>query len=389
MRAFLHKESKMEITNNSPYYVKLAFKFLVIFFICYFIHVSKTILIPFSFAVLLAVLLLPIVNFLEKKNFSRALSIAIALLITVFCMAALIYFLSTQIARFVDDIPAIKKNLSDHFVIFQGWIKEKMHISFQEQNEYINQQANKLKESGTGYLSTTFFSITESVILLIILPIYTFLILYYRDLIRRFLFMVFRREHGEKIANVIRSSKMMIHNYILGVLIEMGIVAACNTIGLMILGIKYALFFGVLAAVLNIIPYIGMFTATLFTVLITLSTSTHSSDILWVIIIMYGIHIIDVNILMPRIVGSKVRINALISILGVVTGGALAGLSGLFLSVPASAMFKIICDQTDDLKPWGMVLGDDTTSYGKGKLYQRIKNLKFKKLPKSPKDQSA
>ena len=152
----------------------------------------------------------------------------------------------------------------------------------------------------------------------------------------------------------------------------MGIVATSNSIGLMLLGVKYAIFFGVLAAVLNVIPYIGMFTATLFTVLISLTTITHTSEIVWIVVVMYGIHIIDVNILMPKIVGSKVRINALISILGVIIGGALTGLSGLFLSVPAVALIKIICDQLEDLRPWGMLLGDNITPTKKYKLYQRM-----------------
>lgn len=376
----------MLIKQDSPYYVKLAFKFLVIFFICLFINVSQNILVPFAFAALLAVMLLPFTNFLERKGMSRVLSIALALLFSIVFLVLFIYFLSTQIANFMDDIPSIKKHLTDHFISFQAWIKEKLHISFSDQNDYLNNAAERLKNSGTGYISDTFFSITEALMLLILLPIYTFLILYYRDLIRRFFFAVFHSNHSDKVAIVIKESKIMIHNYMLGLLIEMGIVAASNSIGLVLLGIKYAVFFGVLAAVLNIIPYIGMFSATLFTVLITLTTTDSTGKIVWVVVIMYGIHIIDVNILMPKIVGSKVRINALISILGVVAGGALTGLSGLFLSVPAVALIKIICEQIDDLKPWGMLLGDDITPAQKYKLYGSFKTVKKKKM--SPPDKN-
>ena len=371
--------TNMIISNNSPYYVKLGFKFLVIYFICYFIYISRGILIPFAFAVLLAVLLLPLASYLESKKLSRSLSIGISLILTVSAITILIYFLSTQISNFVDDIPSIKQHLHDHFETFQGWIKKTFHVSFRDQNEYLNNAAEKLKASGTGYLGNTFLSITETVMLLILLPIYTFLILYYRDHIKRFLFAVFRREHSDKVSCVIRESKTMIHNYMAGLMIEMAIVAVCNSAGLMLLGIRYGIFFGVLAAVLNIIPYIGMFTATLFTVLITLTTSSNTSDVIWVIVIMYGIHIIDVNILMPRIVASKLRINALISILGVVVGGALTGISGLFLSVPTIALLKIIFDQVDDLQPWGMLMGDDISGTKKSKLIRHLQKLKLMK----------
>lgn len=373
----------MQITNRSPLYVQLGFKFLVLFFICYFIYVAQEILVPFAFAVLLAVLLLPLVNFFENRNIPRVLSIAISLFLTAIFLTTVIYFLSTQIAIFVDDIPSIKKHLNDHWVTIQKWIRAKMHISLREQNEVFNDAAEKITGTKGEYISDTFFSITEALMLIILLPIYTFLILYYRDLIRKFLYAVFRKEYSEKVALVIKQSKLMINSYMTGLLIEMGIVAVCNSIGLVMLGIKYALFFGVLAAVLNIIPYIGMFTATLFTVLVTLTTSDNTSDIVWVIVIMYGIHILDVNILMPKIIASRLRINALISILGVIAGGALTGISGLFLSVPAIAMIKIICDQVDGLQAWGILLGDDITGSQRGKLYQRIKDIRSRRKNKA------
>src|SRR5438094_23714 len=135
----------MQISSNSPYYVKLGYKLLVIFFICFFINVAQNILVPFAFATLLAVLLLPLTNFLESKNISRVLSIAISLIIAAAFIATVIYFLSTQIANFVDDIPSIKKHLTEHFLSLQNWIKEQLHISFREQNEYLTNAAEKLK----------------------------------------------------------------------------------------------------------------------------------------------------------------------------------------------------------------------------------------------------
>lgn len=377
----------MPINNQSPFYVKLGFKFLVIFFICFFIYAAQNILIPFAFAVLLAVVLLPVVQYLEKKKLSRVISIAVAIILALSIIAGIIYFLSSQIASFMQDIPSIKEHIADHFIKLQNWVKEKFNISFHEQNEYLNSQAEKLKESGTGYISHTFLSITEAIMLLVLMPIYTFLLLYYRDLIRRFLFAVFKPQDSEGVKHVLNESQVMVRSYMLGLLIEMGIVAAANSIGLLLLGIKYAIFFGVLAAVLNLIPYIGMFTATLFTVITTLTTTNNTSDLIWIVVIFYSIHIVDVNFLMPRIVASRLRINALISILGVVIGGALTGISGLFLSIPAIAFLKILCDEIDELKPWGILLGDDISYTKKLKLYTRLK-ISSTRLKKSSRKNS-
>lgn len=372
----------MQITGRWPLYVQLGFKFLVLFFLCYFIYVAQEILVPFAFAVLLAVLLLPLVNFFECRGVPRVLSIGISLLLAVAFISAIIYFLSTQIAGFIDDIPSIKKHLNEHWISIQKWIRAKMHISFRDQNQVFQDAAQKITGSRGEYISDTFFSITEALMLIILLPIYTFLILFYRDLIRKFLYAVFKKQDGDKVAVVIKQSKLMINSYMTGLMIEMGIVAVCNSIGLLFLGIKYALFFAVLAAVLNIIPYIGMFIATLFTVLVTLTTSSNTSDIVWVIIILYGIHILDVNILMPKIVASRLRINALISILGVIIGGALTGISGLFLSVPAVAMIKIVCDEVDGLHAWGLLLGDNITEPKTITLAERLRIFKIKRKDK-------
>ena len=368
----------MIINNQSPFYVKLGFIFLVIFFICFFINAAHNILIPFAFACLLAILLLPVVNFLVSIKIPKVFSILISIILAIGFIAGIIYFLSSQIASFMQDIPSIKAHINEHFISLQNWVKEKLHISFQEQNNYLNQQANKLKETGTGYISHTFFSITEALMLLILMPIYTFLLLFYKDHIRKFLFAVFKQEHATGVQNVISQTKLMIRSYMVGLLIEMGIVATANSTGLILLGIKYAIFFGVLAGVLNLIPYIGMFTATLFTVLVTLTTTDNTSDVVWIVVIFYSIHIVDVNVLMPKIVASRLRINALISILGVVIGGTLTGISGLFLSIPAIAFIKIVCDEVDELKPWGMLMGDETTYSKRLKLYKNLKGISIK-----------
>lgn len=365
----------MVINKDSPLYVKLAFQFLVIFFICFFINIAQNILIPFAFATLLAFLLLPIVNFLESKKISRVISIFVALLCATTFIGAVIYFLSNQIASFIQDIPSIKEHLNEHFTALQKWVKEEFNISFQEQQQYLNDQADKLRETGTVYIRRTFFSLTEIVFLFILMPIYTFLLLYYRYHIRNFLYAVFKKEYGPDIQNVILKSKQMIRSYMVGLVIEMAIVATANSVGLMILGIKYPIFLGVLAAVLNIIPYIGTFSATVFAILITMTTSDSTGDLIWIIIIFYGVHIIDTNFLVPKVVASRLRINALVSILGVLIGGALTGISGLFLSVPAIAFVKIVCDQMPSLRPWGMLMGEDTSDLDRRTIYQKIKDF--------------
>ena len=147
--------------------------------------------------------------------------------------------------------------------------------------------------------------------------------------------------------------------YILGLLLEMFVVACIACIAFWIIGIKYAVLLGIIVALFNLIPYVGIFSALLLSCLITFATG-NIKDVLWVGVSVVCIHLVDSNFFLPTIVGSKVKLNALVSFLGIVLGEMIWGLSGMFLSIPVLAIFKIIFDRVDSLKPWGFVMGSGT-----------------------------
>ena len=332
------------------------------------IYIGQDIIIPIAFAVLLSVLLLPINNFLEQKKVPRVLSIIISLFISLLLISTVIYFLAFQIASFMDDLPAIKAQLQTHFHNFQNWLYLKINLTPTKQVQMINNASQKMKDEGNNFLGQLISNTTQSLTSLILLPIYSFLILYYRTLIRSFLINVFKSSHEKKVVDVMAESKTIVQSYMTGLLIELAIVAAINATGFLLFGIKYAIFLGLLSAILNLIPYIGMLIASIFCMLITLTTSTNIMDVIWVLVILTVVQFIDNNIIMPKVVSSKVKINALLSIIAVLVGGAVAGVSGMFLSIPALAILKAIFDRVDNLKPWGMLLGDDISGKSRRKF---------------------
>jgi predicted PurR-regulated permease PerM len=157
-------------------------------------------------------------------------------------------------------------------------------------------------------------------------------------------------------------------------MIEMTIVFSLNALGFLLIGIKYAIFLALVAALLNLIPYIGMIVANIFCMLITLisNETMKLADVFWVFVVLALVQFIDNNFLMPMIVGSKVRINALVTIVGVLVGGALCGVPGMFLAIPGLAVLKVVFDRADGLKPYGMLLGDDGQMAGKKKKLAQI-----------------
>lgn len=305
---------------------------------------------------------------------SRVLAISISLFISIIVLVTVIYFFTIHVAGFVDDLPKIKSQLNLHLRTAQTWAYHQFHLTKNEQNQYIDKATSQIQsKDGNGFLGETLISITNSIIFLVLLPIYTFLILYYRNMIRKFLINIFANHHREHVVAVIKESKLIVQGYMGGLLIEMGIITLINYAGFLIVGIKYAFFLALLAAILNMIPYIGMLIATIICMVVTLTTSNNISDILWVVVVLTVVQFFDNNIIMPKIVSSRVKINALITIFGVLVGGAIAGVSGMFLSIPSIAIIKVIFDRIEPLKPWGEILGDDITYTKKGRLLKRAK----------------
>ena len=182
----------------------------------------------------------------------------------------------------------------------------------------------------------------------------------YKDLIKKFIVAAFNISSENKVREILSESRSVSHQYILGLLIEMVIVFALNAVGFLILGIEYALFLALVAALLNLVPYVGMLIANIFCMIMTFVFSENIFDVIWVGVILAIVQFVDNNFLMPRIVGSKVKINALVTLLAVITGGTIWGVAGMFLSIPALGVLKVIFDRVDGLKPYGLILGVET-----------------------------
>ncbi|HZB13605.1 MAG TPA: AI-2E family transporter [Chryseolinea sp.] len=366
----------------TPFYQRLALVLISLTILCVGVYYGKGIILPILFAILLSMLLLPIANFLVRNKFPKPLSIVIPLFLSIVTIGAVVYFLSTQVMNFLDDAPALRERITQVSASFQKWLTTTLNISVPKQNQYLKDTVEGIKGEAPTIVGATFLSITEMISYLVLLPIYTFLILYYRATIKVFFIRVFKNGDEERVHEILSKSGTIAQQYITGLLIETTIVFTLNTIGFLILGIKYAIFLALLAALLNLIPYVGMLVANIMCMVITLVTSENISDVLWVGIILAAVQFIDNNFGMPLIVGNKVRINALVTIIGVLVGGALCGIPGMFLAIPALAVLKVIFDNVSDLQPWGLLLGDEVESAPKNtrfalpKLKRRTKTVK-------------
>ena len=356
-----------------PLYAKITALILLMYLILYGLYLGQDILAPLGFAFLFSVLLRPLEKRFIKWKVPKVLAIVLTLIIAILFFAGLITFLSTQIASFVKDIPAIKHNLNDLWSQFQHWLSHKFNLSKTEQNKFI-QKATADTMDNIAPVSTLGV-VTASIATTILIPVYVFLFLYYRTLLLRFIIELFEQEYHENVQGVIQEIRYVVQHYITGLLTETSIVGILNILGLLLIGAPYAFLLGLIAAILNLIPYIGGLIAVFLTSLITFTNTGSITKAFWAIIVFMIVQLIDNNFLVPRIIASRVKLNALISIVGVLIGGALCGISGMFLSIPIIAICKVIFDKVQDLQPWGKLLGDDipTTTVFKHVLKRRRK----------------
>jgi predicted PurR-regulated permease PerM len=178
--------------TSTPFYQKLSLNLLSIVLMGVILYLGQGILIPFFFSILLATLLLPVTRFLQRLKVPRVPSIILAIVFALILIAAIVYFLSNQVSVFLQDIETIQSRIDNLISQLQSWIDKTFNISKVKQNEYLKDTAEKVKDSGPGFVGKTVMTITESISYVVFLPVYTFLILYYKDLIKRFFIGVFK-----------------------------------------------------------------------------------------------------------------------------------------------------------------------------------------------------
>ncbi|MDQ7947393.1 MAG: AI-2E family transporter [Pedobacter sp.] len=342
-----------------PLTARRSLELLGIVLIIAILAVGRDIIMPIIMAFFISIMLLPVYRFLRKRKVPETLAIILPILCVLIFIGLIVWFFSAQIGILVDDFPQIKQNVAKHLQSLKEWISGLTGIDTKKQTDFIASKSDDLMSMGGKAASGAAVTLSGVFVFVGLLPIYIYLILFYKDILLRFTFMWFKTDDHPKVKEAVYETESIIKNYLVGLLIQITYMTVLLGGILMLFGIKHALLIGVIFAILNLIPYVGALIGNIIGVLITLTSSTQLWPVITVLAVIAAVQFLDNNILMPRIVGSKIKINALFSILGVLIGGAIAGVSGMFLSMPIIAVLKIIFDRTEQFKQWGVLLGDE------------------------------
>ncbi len=336
--------------------------------------IAKSILIPLVFAIIISVLLNPVVSFFVKIKFNRVISIIITILLSFILIAAFGLLLFMQLNKFGESSPILIEKLTTLLNDTTIWASTYFDIKPLRIQQIILESKTKLIEYGSSSIGQTLLVIGNWFVLIFLIPVYVFMILFYQPLILDFIRKLFSEDNQGEVTEVISQTKTVVQRYLVGLVIEALIVAGLNTLVLFLLGIEYAILLGLIGAILNLIPYIGGLVGVALPMVIALITKDSAWYALYVLVLYYIIQLIDNNLIVPKIVASKVKINALFSVIVVIVGNAIWGVSGMFLSIPILAIIKLISDHIEPLKPYGFLLGDTMPSIA------IIKKFKTKKV---------
>jgi predicted PurR-regulated permease PerM len=342
-----------------PLTVRRSIELIGLFVLGMVIVAGSGVITPLLLAFFLSIVFLPLHRRLMNKKVPELLSISICILILFVLLGLIAWFFSAQIGKLIGDFPQLEKNVMLHFTNLSAWVNEKTDFSTERQLTIIREQSSKLLNNAGSMLGGAATSVSSIFVLLGLVPIYIFLIIFYKNLLLRFVFLWFPSNSHDSLKDAMEETQVIVKSYLIGLLIQITYITILLGGILMILGNKHALLIGVIFAILNLIPYVGALIGNVIGVLLTLTSSNELTPIWTVLIVIAIVQFLDNNILMPKIVGSKVRINALASIVGVIIGGAVAGVSGMFLSLPVIAVLKIIFDRSETFKQWGVLFGDE------------------------------
>lgn len=348
--------------NNQLTLQNTAYIIIVLLGVGWFSYIAVNLWMPVVFAIIIAIFLYPINNFYQRKINVRVVSIFLSFLTIILPLALVIFLFSMQFIDIVDSLPSIGENLK---VGVKKAISE-INRAF----PMLNLKTESLMSGGLGKslggplstISQGLITSTSIIVNLALCFIYTFFILYYRRSIKNFIVYLFEKSARKEVKETLREIQETIQAYIGGLGIVMVILTVLNTLGLYIIGIDHAFFWGALAGLLAVIPYIGTLLGGLLPFLYALATA----DANWqpvAVLIYYGlIQQIEGNLITPKIVGDKVDINPLFAILSLLSFGSLWGVGGVILALPIISIIRIILERFESTEPIAMLLSTDINS---------------------------
>ncbi|WP_346238461.1 AI-2E family transporter [Niabella insulamsoli] len=335
------------------------------------LYFGKPFLIPLIIGGMLAGVFVSFCRWMESRNINRGLASLLCVFGFLAIATGIIFLLGWQVSGLMEDASSIKTNIQKKVEEIQNYIAEKTGVSAGKQQAVASKQTEK-GANASKLLPSFLTAVSGLVINTILVLVYMFLLLYQRSRIKHFILKL-QKSESEKAtaASLLEKIKTVIQQYLGGLGMMIVLLWVLYGIGFSVAGVKYALFFAVLCGLLEIVPFFGNITGTILTLLMAISQGGGNGVIIGVLVTYAVVQFVQTYILEPLVVGDQVNINPLFTIIALVFGELLWGLSGMVVAIPMIGILKIICEHVPPLAPYAYLIG------------QKKKNRKFQIFKKS------
>lgn len=328
------------------------------FFITIILYLGRSLFIPLSIGLLIGFILYPFCRWLERRKVPRLWSIFIGLIGFLSLTLSIVFLLSYQFVQFMEEWPELSQKLE---VLIQQ-LDDRIATSWTR--EFIDPEIGLLG-SFISYISThilpeipsTLYQYSISLVLFIIIPIFSGLILFYREVLVAFLYQIFPSNQDKYIAKLMPDVIVTYYNFIKGMGVVYLVVGILNSIGLFLLGVPNPIFFGFVASILTFIPYVGITIGAILPMAVSWIKYDSLFHPIGVMVVFIIVQILEANVIFPLAVSQRLKINALVTLVVIVAGGIIWGAMGMILFLPFVAILKLIADQVDEMRPIAILLG--------------------------------
>ncbi len=326
----------------------------------FILMVAKDILVPLVLGVFLALFMLPAANKLERWGWPRILTNLVLIIFFFALLSGVIFIVVKLFFNFSEDLPFIKAQVKEKLESIQLYVEKLIGLPPPQQKELFSEPTGVVMDTAGKLFANIFTATTGTIFKIGILPVFTFMFLYYRDKFRKFLFKMLPQPTHNRADNIIREICNVTPSYLKGLLIVVGILAVINSFVFFLIGVQHPLFFGIVAALFNLIPYLGTILGYLVALIFVLGTQSLDVAIA-LAITFFVVQFFENNILTPNITGVNVSINPFVTILMIVVGGMIWGLPGMFIVIPLMSMLKVACENIPNLQPIAFLMGVEGT----------------------------
>lgn len=340
---------------------QLAFSAAIAMLSATALYFAAPFLIPIVLAALLAMLLTRVSEWLERKGMGRAASSAVAVLMLISVIALLALILSWQLSQLTSSIDEMRERLASGAKELRDWVSTTVGISADEQNKMFEEQKNQASGQANALLMSFINSLATVFINTVLVIVYIFLFLYYRDHLKKFILRIVPEDKKQNAQEIIQKSEALSGHYLTGLFSMIAMLWVMYGIGFWIVGLQGALLFAIICGILEIVPFLGNLVGNLIAVFAALVQGGDLGMVIGIVAVYLTVQFLQTYVLEPVVVGQRVNINPLFTIMGLVAGELLWGIAGMALAIPVIGIVKIVCDNVPGLRAYGMLIGPATT----------------------------